>query len=239
MKNFFRTFLALAAVLMLLTGSVSAEHVHNWKATGSSDATCQKAGYQVYTCSICGQSFRQETGVKPHWYQNYIPDGDGEHTGACIYCGRTLTAPCKMISANVGNMEFSACGVCGYALSYGPEDVAVASLTEIPNAVIESVSRRKLEHGTRVVAFSVDPSLLGNSNISAAFVVSMFLYSEDATLDGIMGQVSFPWPHSIAGQKMVRIDPDGTVVDLEFRISAGKLVFNTGKMGLFALVPAA
>ena len=104
---------------------------------------------------------------------------------------------------------------------------------------MQSVSRRKLEHGTRVVAFSVDPSLLGNSNISAAFVVSMFLYSEDATLNGIMGQVSFPWPHSIAGQKMVRIDPNGTVVDLEFRISAGKLVFNTGKMGLFALVPAA
>ena len=82
-----------------LTGKTKQEAIpatgkHTYEVTDSTDATCTEAGSVTYTCSVCGDTYTEETDLAEHTYE--VTDStdatcteDGSTTYTCSVCGDT------------------------------------------------------------------------------------------------------------------------------------------------------
>ena len=65
--------------------------VHNYTVTEAKNSTCTQEGYQIYTCSICGNSYKETISKKAHSYTTKIVAPTCTEQGytlhACSNCG--------------------------------------------------------------------------------------------------------------------------------------------------------
>lgn len=82
-----------------LTGKTKQEAIpatgkHTYEVTDSTDATCIEAGSVTYTCSVCGDTYTEETDLAEHTYEvtettDATCTEDGSTTYTCSVCGDT------------------------------------------------------------------------------------------------------------------------------------------------------
>ena len=82
-----------------LTGKTKQEAIpatgkHTYEVTDSTDATCTEAGSVTYTCSVCGDTYTEETDLAEHTYEvtettDATCTEDGSTTYTCSVCGDT------------------------------------------------------------------------------------------------------------------------------------------------------
>ena len=82
-----------------LTGKTKQEAIpatgkHTYEVTDSTDATCTEAGSVTYTCSVCGDTYTEETDLIDHTYEvtettDATCTEDGSTTYTCSVCGDT------------------------------------------------------------------------------------------------------------------------------------------------------
>ena len=82
-----------------LTGKTKQEAIpatgkHTYEVTDSTDATCTEAGSVTYTCSVCGDTYTEETDLAEHTYEvTETTDATctkaGSTTYTCSVCGDT------------------------------------------------------------------------------------------------------------------------------------------------------
>ena len=82
-----------------LTGKTKQEAIpatgkHTYEVTDSTDATCTEAGRITYTCSVCGDTYTEETDLAEHTYEvtettDATCTEDGNTTYTCSVCGDT------------------------------------------------------------------------------------------------------------------------------------------------------
>ena len=82
-----------------LTGKTKQEAIpatgkHTYEVTDSTDATCTEAGSVTYTCSVCGDTYTEETDLAEHTYEvtettDATCTEDGSATYTCSFCGDT------------------------------------------------------------------------------------------------------------------------------------------------------
>lgn len=78
-------------------------HEHDYALEGYYAGNCREEGWQQYTCTICGDTYRVSTGYGPHSFvTDILPDG---HYTTCTICGETSFTPHSYV-----NGECS----CGY-----------------------------------------------------------------------------------------------------------------------------
>ncbi|MBR0302921.1 MAG: dockerin type I repeat-containing protein, partial [Clostridia bacterium] len=74
----------------------SGDHTHNWVLSENVGATCEEGGYELYTCSICGDEFTVETDALGHDYVPYEQEPscteDGYTDYVCSRCGSSYEA---------------------------------------------------------------------------------------------------------------------------------------------------
>ena len=82
-----------------LTGKTKQEAIpatgkHTYEVTDRTDATCTEAGSVTYTCSVCGDTYTEETDLAEHTYEvtettDATCTEDGSTTYTCSVCGDT------------------------------------------------------------------------------------------------------------------------------------------------------
>ena len=82
-----------------LTGKTKQEAIpatgkHTYEVTDSTDATCTETGSVTYTCSVCGDTYTEETDLAEHTYEvtettDATCTEDGSATYTCSVCGDT------------------------------------------------------------------------------------------------------------------------------------------------------
>ena len=87
---------AFELVQGVLTIGTSGDHTHNWVLSENVGATCEEGGYELYTCSICGDEFTVETDALGHDYVPYEQEPscteDGYTDYVCSRCGSSYEA---------------------------------------------------------------------------------------------------------------------------------------------------
>lgn len=102
------------------------------------EATCTKGGYTEYTCTACGDSYKDdETAVVDHTYDEgrvtveATCDAEGEKTFTCLYCDNFYTETIPAKGHNVDNWVVNGteaegdCADCGDHITADPEDVGL------------------------------------------------------------------------------------------------------------------
>ena len=74
--------------------AIPATGKHTYEVTDSTDATCIEAGSVTYTCSVCGDTYTEETDLAEHTYEvtettDATCTEDGSTTYTCSVCGDT------------------------------------------------------------------------------------------------------------------------------------------------------
>lgn len=130
------------------------EHVHQFSEwTPAEEATCQKAGTEKRTCSVCGIEETRETALAPHSYGDWSVteeatcQKEGSRKRVCSVCGNeeTQTIPKSDHTYETETVEATAteegysvftCSVCQH--SYRDEYVAVAGAERLIYTLLSS-----------------------------------------------------------------------------------------------------
>lgn len=102
---------------------------HTYQVTDSRDAACVEDGYKVYTCSKCGDSYREDIPATGHSYGEWTVTRQetcteaGQQTSTCVVCGdvqvREIPAFCPAEDfSDLGTTKWYHDGVC-YVLREG------------------------------------------------------------------------------------------------------------------------
>lgn len=234
---------------------------HQWKVTDRLAPTCTADGYRVNTCAVCGAENTATLAATGHNYDIvvYVSQNNGTHGTNCLNgCGSKKTEKCDLVTTTIGNMLCSACAVCGYAeytmQAAGSElitsDVsAEIEIVRIENAVIAPVAAEEapLPEDTELVVhltvpavpIEIDSKVQGK--IEKLFAVN--LISEGASIQPT-GKVRLSIPYEEEEEldttvmKLMLLCEDGTLMEIEYELIDGMIVFDTDLVGVFALMRA-
>ena len=219
---------------------------HDGVAKKTTPATCTAEGYTTYTCTRCGDSYRDD--VVPalqHWYAEWTPNGDATHAAHCKRdCDKIGSADCAAVACAVltGEVrtEFTLCPVCGWirqAVAIDEERIPLndAQLLLV-DAAAEALTER-LPAGEIVVRMGELES--GELLMSVAFEIS-------GELTQPTGQVKITLPaEALSGHTLAIIEADGTETPIELEIEEDTAAFTldfTGSqtpVALLRLLPQA
>ena len=199
---------------------------HDGVAKKTTPATCTAEGYTTYTCTRCGDSYRDD--VVPalqHWYAEWTPNGDATHAAHCKRdCDKIGSADCAAVACAVltGEVrtEFTLCPVCGeirQAVAIGEERIPLndAQLLLV-DAAAEALTER-LPAGEIVVRMGELES--GELLMSVAFEIS-------GELTQPTGQVKITLPaEALSGHTLAIIEEDGTEAPIELEIEEDTAAF--------------
>ena len=200
---------------------------HDGVAKKTTPATCTAEGYTTYTCTRCGDSYRDD--VVPalqHWYAEWTPNGDATHTAPCKRdCDKIGSADCAAVAWAVltdeVRTEFTLCPVCGeirQAVAIGEERISLndAQLLLVEDVAAEALTER-LPAGEIVVRMGELES--GDLLMSVAFEIS-------GKMTQPTGQVKISLPAEVlSGHTLAIIEEDGTETPIELEIEEDTAAF--------------
>lgn len=197
---------------------------------------CTKSGYTTHTCAVCGDTYTDnKTSARGHWYDLWIPGGDGTHSAECkrYGCNYVGTAECAPFEITVTDGEeeitLTICPVCG--------DHGDTPFVAITDAAIKAVDRNALPRGEQIVR-DMDAPIDG---VLYAFTAA---YEFAGRVEPFKGRVSITLPldgEKYAEFKLVRVNvtPETeTWTEVAFTFKNGCLTFETDGAGLFLLLAA-
>lgn len=198
-------------------------------AAKTTPATCTAEGYTTYTCTRCGDSYRDD--VVPalqHWYAEWTPNGDATHAAPCKRdCDKIGSADCAAVAWAVltGEVrtEFTLCPVCGEVseIRMIDENGEVVETREAVRLLLEDAKAEalteRLPAGEIVVRMGELES--GELLMSVAFEIS-------GEMTQPTGQVKITLPAEVLeGHTLAIIEEDGAEAPIELEIEEGTAAF--------------
>ena len=233
---------------------------HEWREIARENATCTAGGSSHSECRRCGKQSVQELGALGHDFGVvYTSQNDGTHAVFCSRCNEKRAAKCGMVSIEIGDMICSACAICGYT-EYTMKDSALEALPGMDgvavNARLERVENAKfervaIENGEKAPAIDANLTLVVHkmtleiqselpesvqANVRAVLAVTLLNGAESIQPDGVI-RLSIPCEEEeLEGLKLMLLTEEGELVEVEYEVIEGELVFETDKIGVFLLV---
>ena len=198
----------------------------------------------------------------------FITEGNGTHAKTCETCGAKHVEDCVLTSTEMGNMVCSACATCGYAVYTMADSVLeeVEGLTEtkaeievkrVENVSFEIVAEPAVE-GTEAEAeaeptetadvvlvvheteLEMTVELPDTVNASVKKVLAVSMLKEGSAIQPT-SKVKLSIPvveEKVAGMKLVLMGENGELIEIEYEIIDGVIVFETDMVGIFLFVEA-
>ena len=198
---------------------------HDYQAV-TVEPTCEAAGYTVFTCSRCKDSYTADpTDQLGHQFGAWSPNGTGSQSASCLRqgCAHTGSTDCRKFTFRTAEGEtLTFCPVCGQA-----ENAAQLEKIEAATAWANSGSLSAEDVTART----------NGEYLSVAFETA-------GSLTQPTGRVRLALPAGLLeGKTLVRIAPDGTQTEMPFETERGKLIYTLDfansalPVMLFRLVP--
>ncbi len=187
----------------------------------------------------------------------FISNNDGTHSKACLgNCGEVLTENCHLVTTDMGLMTCTACATCGYAVYTAKEGVAAltegetvpAKVVRVETAAIAPAAEdapeavpadtQLLVHET---TFDVPVALSTELKGTVEKVFTATLVKDGETIQPT-GKVKLTIPveeetlAALEGKVLMLMREDGTLIELEYEIIDGEIVFLTDELGVFLLM---
>ncbi len=245
--------------------TIPATDKHTWETVSQTYATCTTAGRTERVCTVCDELSITTQGAKGHAYGLvFITEGNGTHAKTCETCGAKHVEDCVLTSTEMGNMVCSACATCGYAVYTMADSVLeeVEGLTETKAEIevkrVENVSfeivAEPAEEGSEAeptetadvvlvvheteLEMTVELPDTVNASVKKVLAVSM-LKEGSAIQPSSKVKLSIPVvEEEVTGMKLVLMGEDGELIEIEYEIIDGVIVFETDMVGIFLFVEA-
>ena len=213
--------------------------------TVAKDPTCTKFGYKRNNCSVCGQQLGS-TIIPAVGHVLTTTETETAIVVTCANCDyKTETVKAEDASAPVE----PAVPEVAAAPAVLPEQTVVKT---VETAVIETVQP---EEATVTLAVAVTEVVLENAPVvlplpeeiqpakvlNISVILPETIEEEDELYIPEQMTITIPVEEeeieALKDMKLVLVLSDGTLIDIEYEIVDGKLVFTTTQMGVFAFIP--
>ena len=218
-------------------------HTHVWYISRTTPATCAQSGVTEYACLGCNETRQELTPRTAHTFGAYTAVGDGTHRSVCSVCGAEQVKACEIVETAINGIPFHVCTVCGdmELLQNDRQEDTLAAVIE--NASIQaSPNSAPLPANVALVVEDLTDILMEENDQGMVFTVALVRDGQEVPLAG-MAIISLPVDPAFQpeGIKLFRLLENGEMGELPFTYDAEKelLVFETGRLGLFMLLPEA
>ena len=187
----------------------------------------------------------------------FVSNGDGTHSKSCQEgCGNTITESCPLMTMDTELMLCKVCPICGYA-SYSIKENAgaLAGIEQAPATVVrveaaavaaadEGAEEAMPENAVLIVheaTFDVPVTLPEGVQGTVEKVFTATLIKDEQSIQP-SGKVKLSIPvddetaAAMDGKKLMLLREDGTLLEIEYEIIDGQIVFITEELGVFLLM---
>lgn len=233
---------------------------HDWEIVSTQPSNCLEAGTVEKQCTVCGEKNTMKVEATGHAFGAYAALGNGIHQAQCGNCGFAREKACEFNAVSIGGLNCELCAVCGY-LRYAlqpaegeaaAEDAETQVTQPVEKAVVEALDENAVPENAQLVVYNQTSLLPEEADVKAVFTLGLTLDGETLPLEGKV-KVQLDW-EELTGEailelteeeiadlmtayRLVLIQADGTMIEVEYEIVDGQLVFETEQTGTFALVP--
>ena len=188
---------------------------------------------------------------------SFVSNGDGTHSKACQEgCGNTITESCPLVTMDTELMLCKVCPLCGYA-SYSVKENAgaLAVIEQAPATVmrVEAAAVAAADEGSKEAVpenavlivheatFDVPVTLPDSVQGTVEKVFTATLIKDEQSIQP-SGKVKLSIPvdaetaAAMEGKKLMLLREDGTLLEIEYEIIDGQIVFITEELGVFLLM---
>ena len=233
---------------------------HAWSETARVKAACTADGSVTSECGRCGKQSVQKLGALGHDFGIvYASQNDGTHVVFCSRCNEKHAVKCAMASTEIGDMICSACPICGYT-EYTMKESTLEALPGMDgvavNVRLERVENVKFEPVRTADGQEAPATLEGllltvhritlelqmelpdsvQARVREVLAVALLNGEESVQPEGMI-RLSIPCEEErIEGLKLMLLTEEGELIEIEYEIIDGEIVFETDRIGVFLMV---
>ncbi len=180
-----------------------------------------------------------------------ISAGNGTHSQTCTDCGEVTTVNCTMADAKIGSLDASACIYCGYITWKQVAADATAQEGKQDSKPVESATFAMLDadgaaapvaENITLVVYEAQPEatieLDTGAKVAVKKALTIALLEDNAPIT-LTSAVKLNIPvveEEMTGLKLLVMDENGELVEIEYEIIDGVMTFETEILGIFLLV---
>ncbi len=186
-----------------------------------------------------------------HAWGACISAGNGTHSQTCLDCNEVTTANCTMADAKIGTLDTSACIYCGYTtwkqvaadatVQEGKQDSKPVENATFAMLDADGAAAPVAENITLVV-YEAQPEatieLDTGAKVAVKKALTIALLEDNAPIT-LTSAVKLNIPvveEEMTGLKLLVMDENGELVEIEYEIIDGVMTFETEILGIFLLV---
>ncbi len=194
--------------------------------------------------------------VHTHVWGACTSAGNGTHSQTCADCGEVTTANCTMADAKIGTLDASACIYCGHitwkqvaadatAQEGKQESKPVENATFtllVPQEETADPAVQPEARNITLVVYEAQPEttieLDTGAKVAVKKALTIALLEDNAPIT-LTSAVKLNIPvveEEMTGLKLLVMDENGELVEIEYEIIDGVMVFETEILGIFLLV---
>lgn len=231
-----------------------APHVHSWIVDIDTQASCTEDGARKTHCTGCGLTTDIQRPALGHDFA-YTALGDGTHTRTCKRCGLTETGACNMAENDLEAVRSISCTECGYTVYMVqtvemPAEVQVAmapvedAAVELPTAeegsfelVIHETNTALAESVAQAMEQLVTAALPENTPVTVKKLLNVTMLVENEIVQpGAKLRLTLSCDMDMTNMRLMLLRDNGELIEIEYEVIDGKLVFETEHLGLFLFV---
>lgn len=209
---------------------------HDYAAAKVVKPTCTKGGYTLMRCANCDDEYKaKKTSHLSHWYGDWIPDGEGNHTATCRRgCGHTSKVECAPLAVTVENSAVSACLVCGDWYTGDPAIHSEVPLAAVDGAKVKGIEGNAVPTRGELIVRLLDRPVDEDSPVLRLYAIA-FEYAGETEEISSMARISIPFEDELPSFRLMRVGENGESTELEYAVNEGILSFETDALGIFIL----
>ncbi len=230
-------------------------HVHQWVVAKDTQATCTEDGARRTYCTGCDLTTAIDRPALGHDFNAFAALGDGTHIRTCKRCGAVETGACHMAESDLEAVRATSCTECGYTVymvqtvempaevqvAMAPvEDVAV----ELPAAaetsfelVVHETNTELAESVAQAMEQLVTAALPENTPVTVKKLLNVTMLVENEIVQpGAKLRLTLSCDMDMTNMRLMLLRDNGELIEIEYEVIDGKLVFETEYLGLFLFV---
>jgi len=194
---------------------------HNWQLTTSTPATCTESGSERYECNRCGYYYVERPDPLGHHFDEYLNQLDGTHMAICGICDQGSVENCQL---NAG-----ICMLCGYTVEVPEEILILYPIEASENSAdllleITDKAKESLPEAAQKARHAFQLTLLKDG-------------AETMPQRGLTVKLPLENTAPLEGLQLMLILEDGALMEIEYEIQDGMIVFITSQTGVFVFLP--
>ncbi len=223
------------------------EHDHVWEVSETVAPTCTEFGNEHSVCTICSEgSDKQLYPTGHYWVVTKTVDATAEREGRIEYACRDCDATSlKRLPATGAAEETPAEETAEETAEEAVEETAEVAVKAVENVTVEAAEGEALSSDVALIVSEPEEDVSATlpeeikENVAKVYFVKLTEKGEEITPAGSLKiAIQLEEGADLTGKKLMLVKEDGTLVEIEYEIVEGKLVFVTDAIGTFVLVDA-